>query len=341
MLEISELIGSTHNKLGKGMINLKLEPVAESTDSHDVEMKALLLEAKRYIIYILQIQNGEDLLDLLLSEITPTDEFKFRELAKAERKRLASSNVESAFEKEALNEIFNSTFPQVKKRAIELILGLERMGALTRNDGYQELLNDIAFDIKTVKSQKEERDRQFRVVIDTLTKLKQKERTCAKIYNSYINDIDNAMFKLQSKSSHKKKPLLSRLFSRQYYYQRELKKKKGYLPKFGYCRYSSKYMMDHKILVDFKNIGSAASTFKSSKIQLTFSCFKIGEFVVGVANGDKDVTEKVTLDNLLNLQYEQKKTFDIFNGCVIFDTDNFVAFIFKKFYEAGAHESHR
>ncbi|GME77066.1 unnamed protein product [Ambrosiozyma monospora] len=29
MLEISELIGSTHNKLGKGMINLKLEPVAE------------------------------------------------------------------------------------------------------------------------------------------------------------------------------------------------------------------------------------------------------------------------------------------------------------------------
>ncbi|GMG29872.1 unnamed protein product [Ambrosiozyma monospora] len=148
------------------------------------------------------------------------------------------------------------------------------------------------------------------------------------------------MFKLQSKSSHKKKPLLSRLFSRQYYYQRELKKKKGYLPKFGYCRYSSKYMMDHKILVDFKNIGSAASTFKSSKIQLTFSCFKIGEFVVGVANGDKDVTEKVTLDNLLNLQYEQKKTFDIFNGCVLFDTDNFVAFIFKKFYEAGAHESH-
>ncbi|GMG56031.1 unnamed protein product [Ambrosiozyma monospora] len=197
MLEINELVGSTHNKLGKGMIDLKLEPVAESSDSHDVEMKALLLEAKRYIIYILQIQNGEDLLDLLLSEITPTDEFKFRELAKAERKRLSSSNVESAFEKEALNEIFNSTFPQVKKRAIELILSLERMGALTRNDGYQELLNDIAFDIKTVKSQKEERDRQFRVVIDTLTKLKQKERTCAKVYNSYINDIDNAMFKLQ------------------------------------------------------------------------------------------------------------------------------------------------
>ncbi|QPG73207.1 hypothetical protein FOA43_000514 [Brettanomyces nanus] len=329
-------LSSNHRKLEtvRGFLNLKLQPITESTNSEDLEIKTLIMEAKRYIIYILQVQDGEDLLDLLLSEITPQDELRFKEIVKEEKKMIREvSGLESVFEKQALDDIYNSTYPQVKKHAIELVLDLEHKGIVTRSDCYQPLLNEISKDIKNKKVQKEDRERRLKVVVDTLKKLTQKERTCSKLYAEYIKDIDKFMLNLQNQSASRKKSFFSRLFSKQYYYQLRLKRKKGYIPRFGSFKYDGKYLKDGGII---ENISSSTrATVKPGRINFMFSCEQQGKFIIDVSNNSVDITglETLTLDDLLDYQYENKKQFELFGGCVTMNTDKFVAFIFKKFFE--------
>ncbi|VEU22246.1 DEKNAAC103266 [Brettanomyces naardenensis] len=332
-------LSANHHKLDteKGFLNLVLQPTTGDTNSKDLEAKTLIMEAKRYIIYILQVQDGEDLLDLMLSEITPRDELKFKDIIKEEKRKIREvSGLDSVFEKQALDDIYNSTYPQVKKHAIELVLELENKGIVTRSDCYQSLLDEIARDIKTKKIQKEDRDRRLKVVVDTLTKLTQKERTCSKLYSEYIKDIDKAMLKLQNQSAGKKKSLFSRLFSKQYYYQLELKRKKGYIPTFGSFKYDGKYLKERNIIRSINSTSSSSSSgVKPGRINFMFSCEKQGEFIVDVSNNALDISgfETLTLDDLLNYQYENKKQFNLFGGGVTFNTDQLVAFIFHKFYQ--------
>lgn len=327
----------SHQKLKttNGVLELTLYPVTDTPDTKDLETKTLLMETKRYVIYILQVQDGEDLLDLLLSEITPTDELKFKEIVKQEKMQIREiSGLDAVFEKQALDDIYNSTYPQVKKHAIELVLELENKGIVTRSDGYQRLLNDIARDIKNKRIQKESRDRRLKVVVDTLTKLTQKEKTCSKMYNEYIKDIDNAMLKLQNKSANKKKSLFSKLFSKQYYYQLSLKRKNGYVPRFGSFRYSGKNLKERGVL-ELISSPHGQAEIKPGRINFMFGSERQGEFLVDISQNSAGVfgQEKFTLDNLLSMQYEGKKTFNAFSNCVRFNTDRFVAFIFHKFYE--------
>lgn len=329
-------LSPNHSKLDikNGLLDIVLEPVTESTDTEDLETKTLVMEAKRYIIYILQVQDGENLLDLLLSEISPQDELKFKEIVKQEKKSIKSiSGLDAVLEKQALDDIYNSTYPQVKKHAIELILELEGKGIVTRSDSYQGLLNEIAKDIKHKRLQKDDRERRLKVVVETLTKLTQKEKTCSKLYSEYIRDIDRVMLKLQDESANRKKSFISRLFSRQYYYQLSVKRKKGYIPRFGSFKYNGKYLEEKHIL---DSITSAShSHIKVNRVDFMFSSEKQGEFIVDVSNNSVGIfgQETLTLDHLLSLQYENKGQFKLFSQCVTFNTNEFVAFIFHKFYK--------
>ncbi|KAG7838952.1 hypothetical protein KL942_003948 [Ogataea angusta] len=336
LMEIEEY-SSYHNKIEtrNSLVEMYLQPIAESTDPEVVGTKVALLEVKEYLIYIIKVQDGADLLDLLLSEITPLDELRFKEIIKEEKAN--SALPEFGMERRTVRKIHNSTFPQLKKRAIELLLELENNGYISREDGYQAILNEIAHDIKMNKSKKEERERQLKLVIDTLTKLKKKERTCSKVYSDYIKEIDRVMMRMQHQSVHKKKGPLLKYFSRQYYHEKELKKKKGYVPKFGSYKHSAKHLMDHHILIEFCN--TSLTSFALSRIHFTISCERQGEFTFDISKNSLGVSghERITMDDFLNLQYEHKKTVKLFDESVLFDTDNLVAFIFKKFYEV--HEN--
>lgn len=331
LLAARGLESNYHNlELNKDMLEITLQPITESTNSRELENRTLLMEAKRSIIYILQVQDGEDLLDLLLSEITPRNELRFKEIVMEEKgKRMDKSirGMESVVDRQAIDDVYSSTYPQVKKHAIELVLELERKGVVTRTDGYQKLLNELAHDIKTKKAQGEARDRRLKVAVDTLTKLTQKEKTCTKLYNEYIKDIDTAMLNLQKSSTGKKK-LISKLFSRQYYNQLLLKHKNGYLPRYGAYKYDGKTLQDKGILEEVSNV-------KPSKIRFMISSEKQAEFNVEVSGGDRSAKETVTLDYLLDLQYENKEQFEMFGGSAVFNTDKFVTLIFHKFYSVA------
>ena len=218
--------------------------------------------------------------------------------------------------------------------ALEIILKLESMGVLTRKNAFQEILNQIAIDIKTKHSQRVNRKAQLEIASKTQKKLLDKEKFLTKQLFDYNQHIDNVLSELQLKSKDKKLFNIIPVFSKQYFYHRELKKSNR-LPKFGSYKYSAKKLIDQEILIDFGGLISQRYS-SSSKLDFMFSCHEVGKFTIEAATGSVNIPgayNSVTIDQLLNLQYENKEKFELFDGMVIFDTHNLTGFIFRKFYD--------
>lgn len=182
--------------------------------SDDSQLKAMWLELKRYLTYILQIQSGKDLIDVLLKSIEPKDEINFLELIKSERSILQRRGIK------VKDEVYKLPFPLVKERAIGLINELEDMGLVDYKDGYQTILNELARDIKHRKAQREQIENETKSIVDILTDLKRKTATYdkrAKEYDLEINSQLDQMVKTGSAAreegnSNKKSSFFKRLF---------------------------------------------------------------------------------------------------------------------------------
>lgn len=325
---------------------------------------AMMLEVKKYLIYILQVQDGKDLVDVLVSKIEPADELKFKELVK-EEKKLLKNNYDSSIqipERKSINQIHNSSFPQVKKHALELIFELERLGMISQSDGYQNLLNDIANDIRHKRKQQEGRDTEKAVIVETLTELKRRSRTYQKKYEEYEDSIrgvlnEHLMKSLQSEEDRpdeqdsngkNSKAFLSKLFSRS---GRKIKKRALVLHKgktgssgalYGQHKISLKHLMDKGVVrsvgetVDLMSSSSGFGGFtgssKLNRVNAIFSCNKPGYFTVELNNNSDRGVFHVTLDELLTWQYEGKMDVEAFDGEVVFFSGGLLKFILGSFY---------
>lgn len=170
-----------------GFIEFPLLETVKTGISDEVQLKAIWLELKRYLTYILQVQKGENLIEVLLAGIEPADEAKFLQLIKKERVMLKERGVK------AENEIYRLPYPLVKERAISLINELEDLGVVDFKDGYQTILNELAKDIKTKKIQRREIESETGVIVDILTELKRKTVTYERKASDYNSDIDRQL----------------------------------------------------------------------------------------------------------------------------------------------------
>lgn len=320
-----------------GMVTLNLNPTTKEDSLADSKASSLISQAKRCILYIIRIQEGSGLLELLISGIKPQHEAKFKEIVNFERKEMeeSSTNVKKRpYYKTSLGNLSSLTYHELKTMALEIILKLESMGILTRKNAFQDILNQIAIDIKTKHSQRVNRKAQLDIANKTQKKLLDKEKFLSKQLSDYNQHIDNVLSELQLKSKDKKLFNIIPVFSKQYFYHRELKKANR-LPKFGSYKYSAKKLIDQEILIDFGGLMSQRYS-SSSKLDFMFSCHEVGKFTIEAATGSVNIPgayNSITIDQLLNLQYENKEKFELFDGMVIFDTHNLTGFIFRKFYD--------
>lgn len=323
-----------------GILTLNLNPTTKEESIADTKGNALFTQVKRSVLYIIRVQEGNELLELLVAGIKPQHEEHFKEITHNEKQESeeelanARKKKQKAYHKTSLGDLTTITYHELKKNALETILQLEFMGLVSRNNSYQEILNQIAVDIKTKHQQRVSRKSQLEIAIRTIEKLREKEQFLKKQHVDYNNHIENILSELQLKPKDKKLFNVIPIFSKQYFYHRELKKSNR-LPKFGSYKYSSKKLMEQKVLLDF---GGAlhARYGSSSKLDFMFSCHQAGKFTIEAANGSVSIPGafcSITLDELLNLQYESKDTFEAFDGMVIFDSSNLTSFIFKKFYD--------
>lgn len=341
MLKFDELVNSADELVEMtevGLITLSLNPQTQEVSVVDSKVSSLFAQIKRCLLYIIRVQEGSGLLELLISGIKPEHEKAFREIVTQEQnenKQSMANDKRRPYYKTSIGDLLHISYHDLKKMALEKILQLESLGHLRRSNSYQDLLNSMAVDIKTKDLQRVTRRKQVEIALKTVEKLTSKENLLKKQLSDYNNHIEKILSQLQLRPKEKKLFNIIPIFSKQYFYHRELKKSNR-LPQFGSYKYSAKKLMDQKILIDFGKMISQHSS-STSKLDFMFSCHQVGKFVFEVASGSVTIpgaVSYVSLDELLDLQYNNSDTVEMFDGAVLFDTQNLVAFIFRKFYDA-------
>jgi Ras GTPase-activating-like protein IQGAP2/3 len=189
----SEMLG-----VGSGDIHMTLNPKLHQLEDPEAEVKALFMETKRCVLYIIRVQSGPNLLEILVRPITREDDDKWRALLREEFG--PGSSTRGAYsDANMIVDITQLTYAELKRTALENIMKLERAGRISRHNYYQDILNAIALDIRTKSRRRVQRQRELEGVRLTLANLHEKAKYLEQQRKSYDNYIEQAMMTLQNK----------------------------------------------------------------------------------------------------------------------------------------------
>ncbi|KFZ03127.1 hypothetical protein V502_11202 [Pseudogymnoascus sp. VKM F-4520 (FW-2644)] len=332
--EIIQELGSAKNNemewsgVTSSEIQMTLNPKLHDTDDPEAAVKALFMETKRCVLYIIRVQSGPNLMDILVRPITREDEQKWKALVREEF--AAGSNTRGAYSDANMMDITSMPYSELKRTALENIMRLEtQFGRISRHNQYQDLLNAIAVDIRTKSRRRIQRQRELEGVRLTLSNLHDKAAWLEQQRKSYDNYIEQAMMTLQNKKG-KKRFLLP--FTRQYNHERELQRT-GRQPKFGSFKYSARNLADKGVLVSW-----AGYTDKQyEKINVTISCDQVGIFFIEGSLGSIQIpgaSAQVPLEDCLSAQFNNHQFMNLFEGGLKLNVNLFLHLIYKKFYRS-------
>lgn len=284
------------------------------------------METKRCVLYIIRVQTGANLLEIMVKPPTEEDEERWMTLVRDEL--TANTSQRSAYsEASTLVDIASMTYSELKRTALENILQLERTGKIRRDNHYQDLLNAIAIDIRTKHRRRIQRQRELESARLTLGRLNDQAGWLEQQLKTYNDYIEQAMVTLQNKKG-KKRFLMP--FTKQWDHQRELQKS-GKVFKFGSYKYSARNLADKGVLVYWKGY----SERQWDRVDLTISSNEVGVFTLDGSSGPMMVpgaNAQVPLDDLLQAQFNNMQFMDFFDGHLRVNVNLFLHLIMRKFY---------
>jgi Ras GTPase-activating-like protein IQGAP2/3 len=271
------------------------------------------METKRCILYIIRIQTGKNLMEIMIRPVTVEDEQRWAQLADEELKQQHANpqkRVNPYQDGSELLDIANMSYTELKRTALGNILSLEKYGRISRSNHYQDILNQIALDIRTKHRRRQERSKEIKNALATMAALGKKQEWLQGQLNNYNDYIEQAMATLQKKSRQKKRTLLP--FSPQWHHQRELARS-GRMPQFGSYKYSARVLHEKGVLVDWR--GFARNMW--DRINLTMSSDEAGVFSIEGSDGSLMIpgaAAVVPLDELLDMQFNNVQFVSLFGG---------------------------
>ncbi|WPK23541.1 hypothetical protein PUMCH_000782 [Australozyma saopauloensis] len=335
---LNEVLNSTKDfvQLAElGEYPLTLVPASNVDTIDESKKKMLLSQAKYYLLFLISAQDGDNLLEMLIQGITPSHEKRFEAIWASEAETRIQVN--SLLDNGPLASVpAEMTLSELKQKLLQILIQLENMGEISRRNSYQDLINLLVLDMKTRNLQREFTKNQLHFANDTIAKLQKKNKALEKQLSDYNSHIDSMLESLQLRPKEKKFLNIIPVFSKQYFYYRQLKKN-NCLPKFGSYKISAKKLLDQTVITKispefYKKVAG------STKLEFKFSCHKVGIFTLEAAVSSVNIPgacQIVTLDNILDRQQEKIKDWPLFDKMVTFHTDNLATMIFKHFYEVG------
>jgi Ras GTPase-activating-like protein IQGAP2/3 len=284
------------------------------------------MEAKRCILYIIRVQAGANLMEIMVKPPTVEDEERWHALVQDE---LSTNNARRGAYSEAntMLDLSTTSYAELKRIALENILQLERAGKISRHNQYQDILNAIAVDIRTKHRRRIQRQRELESVRLTLSRLNDQAVYLEQQLKTYNDYIEQAMITLQNKKG-KKRFLLP--FTKQWDHERELQKS-GRVFKFGSYKYSARNLADKGVLVYWKGYTER----QWDRVDLTISSNEVGVFTLDGSSGNLMIpgaNAQVPLDDLLQAQFNNTQFLDFFEGSLRVNVNLFLHLIMKKFY---------
>ncbi|KAI2468749.1 hypothetical protein F4781DRAFT_254097 [Annulohypoxylon bovei var. microspora] len=313
------------NAASSSDIQMFLTPKIHDVEDPEADVKALFMETKRCILYIIRVQTGADLLQILVRPPTQEDEIKWQMLLRDDF--ASSSNTKGAYSDVNMVDVTRMSYYDMKRNALENIMHLEHMGRITKKNYYQDILNAIALDIRTKSRRRIQRQRELEGVRLTLGNLHEKAKYLEQQRKSYDDYIEQAMATLQ-KNKGKKRFLLP--FTKQYNHQRELERS-GRVPKFGSFKYSVRALAEKGVVVAWQGV----SERDWSNINLTISCDEVGVFNVEGSRGHIQIpgaSALIPIEDLLQAQFESHQFMNVFEGNLKLNVNLLLHLLYKKFY---------
>ncbi|KAI0307116.1 hypothetical protein B0F90DRAFT_1622592 [Multifurca ochricompacta] len=298
------------------------------------EEKTLWVQAKRTVLAILRVQPAKDLVESLMQPVSDEHEAMWEVILESEmesdhrlrhpRRMPSAAAQESAYR---LEDIRSLSFREVKAHAIFFLLELEKQGKITRNDGYQGILNAIAHDVRSKHRMRLQRQQEIENMAEALHHLNERKKYFEEQINSYNSYVEVAMATMQRGKS-KKRIIMP--FTKQYFHLRDLQKS-GKTPQFGSFKYSAQDLYDRGILLSIDQF----SPRQFDKIDIVISSNQLGVFAIEMFNNTLGITNRmaiadVRLEDLLQAQFQDRASLSLFNSLAKFNLNLLLYQINKK-----------
>ncbi|KAI0400786.1 hypothetical protein F4802DRAFT_583548 [Xylaria palmicola] len=309
---------------GSTDIQMFLTPKLHDVNDPEADVKSLFMETKRCILYIIRVQTGANLLEILVRPPTQEDEQKWQTLLREDF--TSGTSTKGAYSDVNMVDVTRMSYYDMKRNALENIMRLEQMGRITKHNYYQDVLNAIALDIRTKSRRRVQRQRELEGVRSTLSNLHQKAKYLEQQRKSYDDYIEQAMATLQK--SQGKRHFFP--FTKQYNHQRELERS-GRVPKFGSYKYSVRALSGKGVIVSWQGVPER----DWSSINLTIACDQVGIFNVEGSRGHIQIpgaSAVIPIEDLLQAQFEARQFMEFFEGNLKVNVNLLLHLLYRKFY---------
>ncbi|OBZ70404.1 Ras GTPase-activating-like protein rng2 [Grifola frondosa] len=295
--------------------------------------KTLWVQAKRAVLAILRVQPGKDLVDSLMQPVTDEHEHVWEDIIeemekdqfRQQRRMPSTSGAESSYR---LEDIRSMTFHELKAHAISVLLALEMRQKITREDGFQGVLNAIAGDVRSKNRRRVQRLHEKESLEQSLKYLAERKKYFEEQIDSYHDYVESAMSTMQ-RGKGKRRFVIP--FTQQYFHMRELQKA-GKTPQFGSFKYSAQHFYKKGILLSIDQY----SPRQFDKLDIVLSSNVAGIFSIEIFNHSLGIVNRVAsadvkMEDLLQAQFEDRASLSLFNGLAKFNLNLLLWQINKKY----------
>jgi len=205
------------------------------------------------------------------------------------------------------------SFRDVKAHAIFFLLELEKQSKVTRQDGYQGILDAIAGDVRSKHRKRIQRQQEKASMREALSHLKERRKYFEEQIKSYHDYVEGAMATMQRGKGPKKRFVMP--FTKQFFHLRDLQRS-GKPPQFGSFKYSAQDLYHKGILLSIDQI----SPLQFDRVDIVISSNKIGVFTIevftsgGISGSTLFASTDVRMEDLLQAQFENKVSLSLFDG---------------------------
>ncbi|XP_010003844.1 PREDICTED: ras GTPase-activating-like protein IQGAP2 isoform X1 [Chaetura pelagica] len=190
---------STLNQLAKTEISLSLTSKYELREGEDQDLKSLMIKTKRLIVDVIRTQPGDTLLEILETPATAHQDSEHLKLVE-KRAILDSKTPEKIKHSQSLFEDGQLPIEQKKRKIQRNLRTLEQAGLVSSATKYQEIINEIAKDIRNQRRYRHHRKAELVKLQQTLNALNSKTAFYEEQINYYNTYIKTCLDNLTRKS---------------------------------------------------------------------------------------------------------------------------------------------
>uniref|UniRef100_A0A2K5VLP7 Ras GTPase-activating-like protein IQGAP1 n=1 Tax=Macaca fascicularis TaxID=9541 RepID=A0A2K5VLP7_MACFA len=300
--------------LAKTEVSLTLTNKFDVPGDENAEMDArtILLNTKRLIVDVIRFQPGETLTEIL--ETPATSEQEAEHQRAMQRRAIRDAKTPDKMKKsKSVKEDSNLTLQEKKEKIQTGLKKLTELGTVDPKNKYQELINDIARDIRNQRRYRQRRKAELVKLQQTYAALNSKATFYGEQVDYYKSYIKTCLDNLASKGKVSKKP-------------REMKGKKS---KKISLKYTAARLHEKGVLLEIEDL--QVNQFKNVIFEIS-PTEEVGDFEVKAKfMGVQMETFMLHYQDLLQLQYEGVAVMKLFDRAKV-NVNLLIFLLNKKFY---------